>query len=408
MVRRSVDPRRNLWPLVLGQSISLLGDYLAFYLVLPVFVRDATGSAAQLGILATVETVAVLLFGFLAGVLLDRVRIRRAIIAADLVRAAGFALLAAAVVLDVATVWMAFGVAFLVGSMGTVFDSGLESLMPSMLSDDLLVVANSRLSVGRNLAQTLGFVTGGIIVAWSGGVAAAFGFNAFSYLCSVTALLILVEVRPRPPVSPVPVFSALRSGLVTLWRSAPLRWATAAATLTNLAFAPLAAVMTLYAREDLGITTDARLGVFFAGFSAIGAIGVMTAPRLVRRIGLGHSVVVGGLTFGAGAVATGLVDGWWAVATLGVALSGVSLNQVGFATLRQRLTPPDHLGRVVAASRTIAFSGIPIGATIGGLVGDHIGLRPLFVGGGIAICAVAALMILGPLWRTAPQSEAAA
>lgn len=408
MARRLADPRRNLWPLVLGQSISLLGDYLAFYLVLPVFVRDATGSAAQLGVLATVETVAVLLFGFLAGVLLDRVRIRRAIIAADLVRAVGFGLLATAVVLDVATVWMAFGVAFLVGSMGTVFDSGLESLMPAVLTDDLLVVANSRLSVGRNLAQTLGFVTGGIVVAWSGGVAAAFGFNAFSYLCSVAALLVLVEVRPRPPVVAVPVFAALRSGLGTLWRSAPLRWATAAATLTNLAFAPLAAVMTLFAREDLGITTDVTLGVFFAGFSAIGAFGVMMAPRLVRRIGLGRSVVVGGFTFGVGALSTGVVEGWWAVATLGLALSGVSLNQVGFATLRQRLTPPDHLGRVVSASRTIAFSGIPIGATIGGLVGDHIGLRPLFVWGGIAICAVAALMILGPLWRTAPASDPAA
>ncbi len=400
MVTRTPDATRNLWPLVLGQSISLVGDYLAFYLVLPVFVRDATGSAAQLGVLATVETVAVLLFGFLAGVLLDRVRIRRAIVIADLVRAVGFALLATAVVLDVATVWMAFGVAFLVGSMGTVFDSGLESLMPSVLTDDLLVVANSRLSVGRNLAQTLGFVTGGIVVAWSGGVAGAFAFNAFSYLCSVVALLILVEIRPRPKVAPAPVFASLRSGLATLWRSAPLRWATAAATLINLAFAPLAAVMTLYAEEDLGIATNAGLGVFFAGFSVIGAAGVLLAPRLVRAIGLGRSVVVGGLTFGAGAVATGLVDGWWAVVTLGLALTGVSLNQVGFATLRQRLTPPDHLGRVVAASRTIAFSGIPIGATIGGVLGDRIGLRPLFVGGGIAICAVAALMILGPLWRT--------
>jgi MFS family permease len=407
MVRRPAGPRRNLWPLVAGQSVSQLGDYLAFYFALPVFVRDATGSAAQLGVLAAFETVAVILFGFLAGVLLDRVRIRRAIISADLVRAAGFGLLATAVALDVATVWMAFGVAFLVGSMGTVFDSGLESLMPSMLTDDLLVVANSRLSVGRNLAQTLGFVVGGVVVAWSGGVAGAFAFDALTYLCSVAALLVLVEVRPRPPVVAAPVFAALGSGLRTLWRSTPLRWATAAATLTNLAFAPLAAVMTLYAREDLGISDDARLGVFFAGFSAIGAAGVMTAPRLVRRIGLGRSVVVGGFMFGAGALATGLVDGWWAVLTLGLALSGVSVNQVGFATLRQRLTPPDHLGRVVSASRTIAWAGIPVGASLGGLVGDHIGLRPLFAGGGIAICGVAALMILGPLWRIAPAGAAA-
>lgn len=399
MARRLADPRRNLWPLVAGQSISLLGDYLAFFFALPVFVRDATGSAAQLGVLAAFETVAVLLFGFLAGVLLDTVRVRRAIIAADLVRAVGFALLASAVALDVGEVWMAFAVAFLVGSMGTVFDSGLESLVPAVLTDDLLVVANSRLSMGRNLAQTLGFVVGGVVVAWSGGVAGAFAFNAVSYLCSVVALMVLVEVRPRVRAPRLPVGAALRSGLLTLWRSPPLRWATAAATLTNLAFAPLAAVMTLYAGDDLGLTDDRELGIFFAGFSAIGAAGVALAPRLVRQVGLGRSVVLGGFLFGVGALSTGLVDGWWAVATLGVALGGVSLNQVGFATLRQRLTPSDHLGRVVAASRTIAWAGIPLGASLGGLVGDRIGLRPLFVGGGLAICAVSALMILGPLWR---------
>ncbi len=400
MRERPRDPRRNLWPLVIGQSVSLLGDYLAFFFALPVFVRDTTGSATQLGALAVFETVAVLMFGFLAGVLLDRVHIRRAIITADLVRATGFGLLALAVALDVGTTWMAFAVAFLVGSMGTIFDNGLESLMPSVLTDDLLVVANSRLSMGRNLAQTLGFVLGGAVLALSGGVAGAFALNAVTYAFSVAALLILVEVRPRPAVTHEPVWAALGSGLLTLWRSAPLRWATAAATLTNLAFAPLAAVMTLYARDELGITSDGDLGLFFAAFSAIGVAGVAVAPRLVRRVGLGHSVVVGCFVFGVGALATGLVDGWWAVAPLGVALAGVSLNQVGFATLRQRLTPPDRLGRVISASRTIAWGGIPVGAFGGGLIADHVGLRPLFVGGGFAICVIAALLVLGPLWRT--------
>jgi hypothetical protein len=54
---------------------------------------------------------------------------------------------------------------------------------------------------------------------------------------------------------------------------------------------------------------------------------------------------------------------------------------------------------VIAASRTIAWGGIPVGLMVGTPIGDVIGLRPLFVGSGILIAAVAALMILGPLWR---------
>ena len=70
--------QRNLRLIVVGQGVSFFGDYLAFFLALPVFVRDRTGSAGSLGLLAAAETAAVLLFGFVAGVVLDRVRMRRA------------------------------------------------------------------------------------------------------------------------------------------------------------------------------------------------------------------------------------------------------------------------------------------------------------------------------------------
>lgn len=398
MARGPADPRRNLWPLVGGQSISLFGDYLAFFFALPIFVRDTTGSATQLGLLGLFETLAVLGFGFLAGVLLDRVPTRRALVLADFARMIALALLAVAVAADAGETWMAFAVAFIVGSMGTIFDSGLESYVPVVLDDEQLVKANTALSMGRNLAQTLGFVAGGAVIAVTGGVAGAFALDALSYGVSIVAILMLREVRPRVVSPAEPVWASMRSGLITLWRLTPVRWATAAAALANLAFAPLAAVMTLYAEQDLGIESDRALGFFFAGFSMIGLLGVSLAPRIAARVGLGRTVILGGLVFGAGATGAGLAGGAWAVLPFGVAMAGVSINQVAFVTLRQRLTPPALLGRVIAASRTIAWGGIPVGLMIGTPIGDLVGLRPLFVGSGILIAAVAALMILGPLW----------
>ena len=408
MARAAADPRRNLWPLVGGQSISLFGDYLAFFFALPIFVRDQTGSATQLGLLGLFETIAVLGFGFLAGVLLDRVRLQRALVLADLARMVALGLLAFAVFVDAAETWMAFGVAFVVGSMGTIFDSGLESFIPSALTDDLLVKANTALSMGRNLAQTLGFVAGGAVILVTGGVAGAFALDALSYGFSIVGILLIREVRPRPPIAKEPVWSSLRSGISTLWRIAPVRWATAAAALANLAFAPLAAVMTLYAEQELGIVSDNALGFFFAGFSLIGVVGVSLAPGIVAAVGLGRSVILGGFVFGVGAIGAGLAAGPWAVVPFGIAMAGVSVNQVAFVTLRQRLTPPNLLGRVVAASRTIAWGGIPLGLMIGTPIADSVGLRPLFVGSGILIAGIAALLVLGPLWAavTPPAHEA--
>jgi MFS family permease len=405
MVQAPPDARRNLWPLVGGQTISLFGDYLAFFFALPIFVRDTTGSATQLGLLGVFETVAVLGFGFLAGVLLDRVRIRWALVLADLARMIALALLALAVAVDAGQVWMAFGVAFVVGSMGTIFDSGLEGYIPSVLTDDLLVKANTAISMGRNLAQTLGFVAGGAVIAVTGGVAGAFALDAVTYAVSIIGVLLLREIRPRRAAAPEPVGLSLRSGLRTLWRSGPLRWATAAAALANMAFAPLAAVMTLYAAEDLGIESDRALGLFFAGFSLIGLLGVSSAPRFAARFGLGRSVVLGSFIFGFGAIGAGLAEGAWAVIPFGIAMTGVSIGQVAFVTLRQRLTPPELLGRVIAASRTIAWGGIPIGLMIGTPIGEVVGLRPLFVGSGLLIAGIAAALVLGPLWRDAKATQ---
>ncbi len=389
--------RRNLRLIVVGQGVSYLGDYLAFFLALPVFVRDRTGSAESLGLLFAAETAAILLFGFLAGVLLDRARLRRAVVLADLARAVAFALLALAVVLEVEATWMAFAVAFVIGSMGTVFDAGLQSFMPVALSDEALPVANGGIEFARNLSMTLGFVAGGLVIAWSGGIAGAFALDAATYLVSVLALMAVREIRPRRPPDREPMLSALSAGLGHLWRTRPLRWATGAALVTNFAFAPLAAVMTLYAEAELGIDDERMLGVFFAVFSAIGAVGGVVAVRVMRRFGLGRAVILGGFVFGTGALAVGIVDGWWAVAPFGIATGGVAVNQAAFVTLRQRLTPPDRLGRVIAASRTIAFSGLPVGAYLGTVVGEAIGLRPLFIANGTIIAVVSLLLVTGPL-----------
>jgi len=399
--------RRNLIVIVTGQTVSLLGDYLAFFLALPVFVRDRTGSAASLGLLAALETIAVLAFGLLAGVLLDRASMRRAIVFADLARALAFGLLALAVAGDVAETWMAFAVAFVVGSMSTVFDAGLQGYMPAVLPDDDLPRANAALEFGRNIAMSTGFVLGGLVIAYAGGVAGALALDAATYIVSVVAVLALVEVRPRARAAPEPVLGAIRAGISFLWGSLPLRWATGAAVLTNFAFAPLAAVMTLYAEEELGIAEDQALGIFFALFSVLAALAAAFAPRLMRALGTGRTVAVGTLLFGLGATGAGLVDGWWAVLPFGIATGGVSINNAAFFTLRQVLSPPDRLGRVIAASRTAAWAGIPIGAFLGGVLGDAIGLRPLFVGGGVVILLVGMTLFAGPLGRRDATSGAA-
>jgi predicted MFS family arabinose efflux permease len=58
------------------------------------------------------------------------------------------------------------------------------------------------------------------------------------------------------------------------------------------------------------------------------------------------------------------------------------------ATARQALSPDRYLGRVIAVSRVATWGGMAVGALIGVLLADQIGVRP-------TIAVAAALPLLG-------------
>jgi len=397
----------NTWPIVIGQSVSLLGDYIAF-LALPLFVLDLTGTGRDLGLTMAFETVPTLFFGFAAGVALDRVPIRRALIVSDIGRAGAFTLLALSVVADVPSVWMVFAAAFLVGSLGVLFDSGLQAWLPALLPEDALVSVNSRLQFARTMTWTIGPPTAVFLIESGGGFAIAFAADAVTFLISAAFILVLVEVRPRPVVEHDPWWPAFREGITYLWRQPMLRAATLAATVVNLTFLPMEVLLVLFARDALDIPQH-LVGWFFAGHALLGAFGVALAPRATRRLGLGRVFVLGLALLGAGFLALVLASPWIAdlspmrsvlAATVpaGAAVTGVSLANVAFFTLRQQVPPERLLGRVISASRTISWAGVPVGAAVGGMLGDVIGLEPVYIGASTTLLVVAAILMLSTLW----------
>ena len=79
-----------------------------------------------------------------------------------------------------------------------------------------------------------------------------------------------------------------------------------------------------------------------------------------------------------------LVGTWLAV--IGVA---IVLWNVITVSLRQRITPDRLLGRMNAAYRLVGWGTMPIGALLGGVLAEWLGLRPAFL--------VAALITLATL-----------
>jgi hypothetical protein len=407
----SARARRNAWWIVSGQSVTLLGDYVAL-LALPLFVVQLTGSALDLGLTTALETLPTLLFGFAVGVMLDRISIRWALVIADVVRAGAFGVLAVVAGAGAGRVWMVFVVAFLVGTMTVGFDSGFQTWLPALATDESLVGINSRLQFVRTAAWTVGPPLAGVLAGAAGGFAIAFGLNAATFVVSAVIVLALAEIRPRPAVQRDPWLASFREGIAYLWHEPRLRSATLAGTAANLAFVPMEALLVLFCRRRLGITEDAFIGWFFGGHALLGALGVMAAPAVTRRIGLGRAFVLGLGALGAGflvldlaAPAIEALPIWGstlaAVFPAGLAVAGVSFVNVAFTTMRQQLPPPRLRGRVIAASRTLSWAGLPLGATLGGAAGQRFGVGPVYAGAAGAIVITTLLLGLTRLWREA-------
>jgi MFS family permease len=178
--------------------------------------------------------------------------------------------------------------------------------------------------------------------------------------------------------------------------------------MTNFVFQPLEALLVLFvAQEILGLESVTEfasqeglaVGGFIALQAAIGSIGVAFASRVARRLPLGTMYLVGLTLLGAGFLAVVITRSWWAVIPSGIAITGVTWVNVALMTLRQKLAPPEQMGRVIAASRTLAWAGLPLGAALGGFLASAVGIVPVYVVGSSAVLIVTLLLTRTALYQ---------
>lgn len=387
-----------------GQSVSLLGDYVA-YLTVPLFLKEFTEHALDFGLLSAAENIPTLVFGFLGGTLLDRYRLRPLLILNELSRAAAFAILAVTARTGHITPLALFAFAFIAGTLAASFNASLQAFVPGLVSGRRLPIANSRLSLSQQFAFLLGPLLGGVLVkTW--GFPVAFAFDALTFIASAVSFAFLLRIPARRLEAGGDFMKHMREGWSHLWAEPRIRLTTLGGGLANFVTGFIEATLVLIGAELLGTDDPARLGIFFVGMGAGGIIGSITASKLIDFMGLGRSFVVGFGLFGFGMF--GLT--WFGslavvVAILTVAFAGLVWTNVSLLTMRQLYTPPHLLGRVSAAGRALAWSTVPFGAVFGAALADKIGLLTIVRIGPIAIVVFAFYLAFTTVWRAQNAPE---
>jgi MFS family permease len=271
-------------------------------------------------------------------------------------------------------------------------------------------MVNSHLALARTAAFALGPALGGVLIAVGGGFPVAFAANAVTFLVSAFYLSgVRVRKRLKAPRTE-PFAKALRTGVAFLLRNEQLRWMTIGAAITNLVFAPLEALLPLFIDEHLDVgfnppgaleflfADEALIGLFIGLQAAVGSVLIVAGPRIAKRVHLGRMFAFGLLLFGGGFITMAISNSFWGFIPAGLGIGGIGFANIAIVTMRQRISPPEMLGRVAAASRTISWSLIPLGAAIGGAVAEWIGIKTLYLMGGAGVIATAILVARTELW----------
>lgn len=363
-----------------AQTVSHLGSQITL-LALPLTAVLALGaSPAEMGLLGAAEFAPWLLVGLFAGVWVDRLRRRPILMAADLGRALLLLTVPLAAMLGMLSLPLLYVIAFLVGILSVLFEVAYNAFLPSLVRRDELVEGNSKLLASASAAEIAGpGIAGGLAQLVTAPVAVA--VDAVSYIASALLVGFIRVKEPQPvPRSERSMAREVREGLGALLNDRLLRTLVIASTAANMALAVHTTLRILYATRDLRLE-PALLGLVLALGSIGGLPAVLLVGRATRRFGLGPTIVGAAVLMAVGGLFFPLAGGPLPV-VMGVLVAGLMLSSLGGMTyvitvgsLRQAVTPQRLQGRVSASARFISRSAIPVGAIVGGLLGEWLGLR---------------------------------
>ena len=386
LLSRSRDFRR-LW---VGETVSAVGSQVTLIALPLVAVSELGATPTQMGLLGAAQTVPFLLFATLAGVWVDRNRKLPILIWAHRVKAAVLASVPALALAGLLSMTQLLLIAFAVGCCTVLFEVAYQSYLPVLVDREDLVEANSRLSASASAAEIGGPGLGGLLVS---AVTAplAIAADAASFLFSA-ATLGTVQRREDPPAheSRTDIWRGVAEGFRTTIRNRYLLAFAGEAATYNVAWNGINALLVLWAVQDLGLT-PAVLGALLSVGSAGALVGALLTGRLADRFGIGRAMWVSALISNVGVLLIPLTTGNrpTAIAMLGLAFFvqglGMTGTNVHTYAIRQAVTPPELLGRANAAYRALTYGCIPLGALVGGLLGDAVGLRTGLLIGAIAL-----------------------
>lgn len=341
-----------------------------------------------------VEHLPILLFGLLAGVVVDRLDRRKVMLGSSLFRGAmmmGIPLIALAGGLSIGLilVW-----AFIFAIAMSLFMPARDSLIPHLVAEPDRLRANTLVQGSDQFAWFLGpliaagllGLVGSVQLFWGAALLFGVSFVMLRFVGKNIALpsaegpdALLQTSETGGPRGARLAWHDARDGLRLVWQHEDLRWLLILTAVNNFfIMGPAIVAMPIYIRQDLGLG-----GSHYAGIEAVLAAGMLTGSALILkgwpRLSKGRlwlsGMIADGLTYGPMLLAPAF---GWLVPLIFVHAFFIPWITISRVSLVQDLTPDAMRGRVFSFMGMSVVGMTALSAGITGLLLEWVPTHILF------------------------------
>jgi MFS family permease len=382
-------------------TVARLADEM-FAVGVVLLILDRTGSPALAGLTVAAATFPAILSGPVIGAWLDRTGRRSLIYKVDrlLLAAVLLAILAAA---GRAPGFVLPVLAFITGLTLPVTFTGFTSMIPLIVSDEMLPSANAVEAASMNTALIGGPALAGLLAAAYGPPGALIGEIALT-LVALALILRIPDLNRGASQRTESMRTMIVRGLRHIVHEPVLRIVSAAGLFNNIAWGMLMVVFPLWAVDELGSKPSAS-GALWAAFASGSLIGALALAGLQQRYAPQRVAFAAMIACGAGML-TWTLAGSLPVALVLVAATAVLEGPVMAAvfTIRQQRTPSGLQAQVMGTLGSVQIGAFALGSALGGLIVESLGPRSSIVLAGGTILAAG---LIGALTLAAVRERVA-
>jgi DHA3 family macrolide efflux protein-like MFS transporter len=389
-------PRRALSRRVVGflgaEALSAIGSWATIVAIWGYAAYEYDASAGEVSLFGVAFSLPGILFGPLAGTVIDRIGPK-----ATLAAAKALGIVASLALLTADDFRTLAALSFLHGIAMTFSYPSLQALPPRLVDDEHLARTNALVSLTDELAIVLGPVAAGVGIA-AFGFRGAFVFDAVTYAIGL-AVLPMVRLRPirreagDEDARPVRLRDTLEGWKIVL-RVGQLRRVVAATFTVHLLYGMALLAEPLYVRDVLE-RSEETFAALQTAFGVCLVAGGLLAAKVGERLATYGWIAAGVGASGLFAIVY-LGTPWIGVAFIGVALWGVATAVISgpSRTVLQRSSPERAHGRVIAADFVAGSSAELVGIGLAGILISNFEVPVSIAALGVTAATVAILLAL--------------